>query len=167
MKLLKHIILGIFLLSVIHTFAREHKKILVLHSYHQGLQWTDNVNKGIGLVIDSLGNDIEIDYEYLDTKRNPSTEYLNKIIELYNLKLHSIKYDVIIVSDNNALSFIKDHREKYFKNTPIVFCGINHFTNDLIDGLNNITGITETVDLKGIVNLVLSTRPKDQKYCCY
>uniref|UniRef100_UPI0035677C6D ABC transporter substrate binding protein n=1 Tax=Ancylomarina sp. TaxID=1970196 RepID=UPI0035677C6D len=65
----------------------------------------------------------------------------------------------IIVSDNNALSFVKDHRKKYFQNTPIIFCGINHFEDELIAGLNNITGISEAVDLEGIVDLVLSTRP--------
>jgi len=104
----------------------------VLHSYHQGLQWTDNVNSGIKKVMDSLGSEFELDYEYLDTKRNPSLEYRNKIIELYDLKLQKQNYDAIIVSDNNALSFVKDHRKKYFQNTPIIFCGINHFKNELI-----------------------------------
>jgi len=130
-----------------------------LHSYHQGLQWTDNVNSGIQEVMDSLGNQFELDYEYLDTKRNPSLEYLNKIIELYDLKLQKERYDAIIVSDNNALSFVKDHRQKYFQNTPIIFCGINHFKDALIQGLNHITGIAEAVDLEGTVDLILSTRP--------
>ncbi|MBI9035232.1 MAG: GAF domain-containing protein [Bacteroidales bacterium] len=131
----------------------------MLHSYHQGLQWTDNVNSGIQEVMDSVGNQFELDYEYLDTKRNPSLEYLNKMTELYDLKLLKEKYDAIIVSDNNALSFVKDHREKYFQNTPIIFCGINHFQDKLIAGLNNITGVAEAVDLEGIVDLVLNTRP--------
>lgn len=109
--------------------------------------------------MDSLGSEFELDYEYLDTKRNPSLEYLNKIIELYDLKIQKEKYDAIIVSDNNALSFVKDHREKYFQNTPIIFCGINHFKDDLITGVKNITGIAEAVDLEGTVDLVLSTRP--------
>ncbi len=109
--------------------------------------------------MDSLGNTFELDYEYLDTKRNPSIEYINKLIELYNLKLQKVKYDAIIVSDNNALSFVKDHRKKFFQNTPIVFCGINHFKDQLIDGINNITGIAEAVDFKGIVDLIISTRP--------
>jgi signal transduction histidine kinase/ABC-type uncharacterized transport system substrate-binding protein len=140
-------------------FSSERKKILILHSYHQGLQWTDNVNEGIQEVMDSLGNRYELNYEYLDTKQNPSTDYLNKLTELYDLKLEKAKYDAIIVSDNNALSFVKNHRNKYFKDTPIIFCGINHFKNEFIEGLDNITGVAEVVDFEGTINLVLSTKP--------
>jgi len=159
MKLIHYIALVCILFLSLQSFSSERKKVLVLHSYHQGLQWTDNVNSGIQNILDSLGSEYELDYEYLDTKRNPSLEYLNKIIELYELKLQKENYDAIIVSDNNALSFVKDHRKKYFQNTPIIFCGINHFNDELINGLHNITGIAEVVDLEGTVDLVLSTRP--------
>ncbi len=46
------------------------QKILVLHSYHQGLEWTDNISSGIQTVFEPLDKDYEIYYEYLDTKRN-------------------------------------------------------------------------------------------------
>ena len=150
MKLIQYIALSCFLFLSLQSFSSERKKVLVLHSYHQGLKWTDNVNSGIQNVFDSLSSEFELDYEYLDTKRNPSHEYLNKIIELYNLKLQKEKYDAIIVSDNNALSFVKDHRKKYFQNTPIIFCGINHFKEEMIEGLNNITGIAFTIKLTTI-----------------
>ena len=110
MKLIHYIALSCFLLLSLQSFSSERKKVLVLHSYHQSLQWTANVNSGIQNILDSLGSKFELDYEYLDTKRNPSLEYLNKIIELYDLKLQKENYDAIIVSDNNALSFVKDHR---------------------------------------------------------
>lgn len=160
MKLKHYIALGCFLLLSLQSFSSERKKVLVLHSYHQGLRWTDNVNEGIQNVMDSIGGKVELDYEYLDTKRNPSLEYLNKLIELYDLKLQREKYDAIIVADNNALSFVKDHRTKYFQNTPIVFCGINHFNDELIEGLDNITGVAEEIDWDGVIDLILKTRPE-------
>ncbi len=160
MRFLQYLTFVIFMFCSIHGYAVERKKILVLHSYHQGLQWTENVNRGIQEVMDSIGGQFELDYEYLDTKRNPSEAYLNKLIELYDLKLQGEKYDVIIVSDNNALSFVKDHRTKYFQNTPIVFCGINHFKDEMIEGLDNITGVAEEVDLDGVIDLILKTRPE-------
>lgn len=159
MKLIAYFIFSFFLFISAHGFSSERKKVLVMHSYHQGLQWTDNVNKGIQEVMDSLEDGYELDYEYLDTKQNPSTEYLQKLGELYDLKLEKEKYDAIIVSDNNALSFVKDHRDKYFKDTPIIFCGINHFKNEFIEGINNITGVAEVVDFEGTIDLVLSTKP--------
>ncbi|BAX81433.1 ABC transporter substrate binding protein [Labilibaculum antarcticum] len=160
MRYLNYIIFSLLLFISINGYSIERKKILVLHSYHQGLKWTDNVNRGIQEVMDSLGNKFELDYEYLDTKRNPSAEYLNKIIELYDLKLQREKHDAIIVCDNNALSFVKDHGGKYFKNTPIVFCGINHYRDGLIEGMTNITGVAEEVDWDGAIDLILKTRPK-------
>ncbi|WP_461633263.1 ABC transporter substrate binding protein [Labilibaculum euxinus] len=159
MKYLKYIFFLLFLFASINAYSIERKKILVLHSYHQGLKWTENVNIGIREVMDSLGNKFELDYEYMDTKRNSSKEYLDKITELYDLKLQREKYDAIIVSDNNALSFVKENREKFFKNTPIVFCGINHFKDEMIEGLNNITGVAEEVDWDGAIDLILRTRP--------
>lgn len=148
-----------FLFYSFLVYSGNRKKILVLHSYYQGLRWTDNVNLGIQSVLDSVGNKYDVDYEYLDTKRNPSPEYLEKLTELYELKLSKQKYDVIIVSDNNALSFVKKHGEKYFGQSPIVFCGINHFKDEMIDGMSNVTGIAEEVDWDGVIGLILTTRP--------
>lgn len=159
MRYLNYIVFFLLLFFSISSYSIERKKILVLHSYHQGLKWTDNVNLGIQEVMDSLGNKFELDYEYLDTKRNPSKEYLDKIIELYDLKLRGEKYDAIIVSDNNALSFVKNHGKTYFNNTPIVFCGINHYRDDLIKGMTNITGVAEEVDWDGAIDLILRTQP--------
>jgi len=163
MKYLKFAVLFLILFSFFDAFSGNRKKVLVLHSYHHGLRWTDNVNRGIREVMDSLGNRVELDYEYLDTKRNPSEEYLKKIIELYDLKLQREKYDAIIVSDNNALSFVKNHGQKYFNKTPIVFCGINHFKDEMIEGISNITGVAEEVDWDGVINLILKTRPSTNK----
>ena len=110
-----------FCLFPLSAEAARKQKILVLHSYHQGYEWTDNISSGIQAIFEPLDKDYEMYYEYLDTKRNPSEEYLNKLIELYDLKLQREKYDAIIVADNNALSFVKDHRTKYFQNTPMAY----------------------------------------------
>jgi len=162
MRVFVYTLFFLMFFSSFQSLSQERKKVLVLHSYHQGLRWTDNVNKGIQEIMDSIGNKFEIDYEYLDTKRNPSQAYLDKLIELYDLKLEKESYDAIIVSDNNALSFVKEHGTKFFKNTPIVFCGINHFNVDMIDGIKNITGVEEEVDWDGVINLILKTSPKSK-----
>ena len=159
MRSLRNLLIIFFLFFSIAVYSNGRKKILVLHSYHQGLRWTDNVNLGIQKVMDSVGNKYVIDYEYLDTKRNPSPEYLDKLIELYDLKLTKEKYDAIIVSDNNALSFVRNHGHKYFEKAPIVFCGINHFKDEMIEGMQNITGVAEEVDWDGVIDLILTTRP--------
>lgn len=48
----------------------ERKQVLLIHSYHNGYKWTDDITRGIR---DGLGGDENIDLriEYLDTKRFP------------------------------------------------------------------------------------------------
>ncbi|MFA8433321.1 MAG: ABC transporter substrate binding protein [Marinifilaceae bacterium] len=159
MRCFRVVLLLIFLFHSMLSFASARKRILVLHSYHQGLQWTDNVNKGIQEVLESLVQVPEIDYEYLDTKRNPTEEYLQKLIELYDTKLDKRQYNAIIVSDNNALAFVRNHRKEYFQDIPVVFCGVNHFRPEMIKGMKAVTGVAEAVDLQGTVEMIHQTQP--------
>lgn len=134
-------------------------KILVIHSYHQGLLWTDDITKGIQEAFKDH-NDIELHFEYLDSKRNTDSLYFSALYELYRVKLHNIPYKAIIVSDNNALAFVKKYRKEFFADIPLVFCAIDQFTPDLIKGLDNITGVTEEIDFRKTVELILRFHPQ-------
>lgn len=150
--------LGILTLFLFDASARR-QKILVLHSYHQGLNWTDNITKGILSVLNQY-EDIEIQFEYMDTKRRYDEEYLKEFKKLYRLKHKGIPYNVVIASDNNALYFTRDHQEEFFKNIPIVFCSIDQFEDSLIEGMTDITGVTEFIDFKQTVEQALRLHPK-------
>lgn len=150
--------LGILSLFLFDASARR-QKILVLHSYHQGLNWTDNITKGILSVLNQH-EDIEIQFEYMDTKRRYDEEYLKEFKKLYRLKHKGIPYNVVIASDNNALYFTRDHQEEFFKNIPIVFCSIDQFEDSLIEGMTDITGVTEFIDFKQTVEQALRLHPK-------
>ena len=58
------------LLSAEETSTVRNKKILIIHSYHQGLVWTDGQDEGIREILAGQSN-IEISSEYLDSKRIP------------------------------------------------------------------------------------------------
>jgi len=60
----------------------ESKKIMVFHSYHQGLEWTDEVTKGIFSAFNPMGDSVEIFIDYLDSKRIIDPDYY---IEYKNL----------------------------------------------------------------------------------
>ncbi|RUT78333.1 sensor histidine kinase [Ancylomarina longa] len=147
----------LFFLSI-STDARR-KKILVLHSYHQGLNWTDNITKGILSVLQPEDN-LEVQFEYMDTKRQYNKEYLDAFVKLYRLKHKKIPYNVVIASDNNALYFTRDHQDEFFKDIPIVFCSIDQFQDSLIKGMTNVTGITEDIDFKQTIEQALRLHPK-------
>ena len=61
-----------FLLSL--GFCQNRKHILVLHSYNQGLDWTDSENEGIASILRPRSRDIEVYTEYMDTKRFPDDQ---------------------------------------------------------------------------------------------
>ncbi len=141
-----------FLLLSLPALA-DRPKVLVLHSYHEGMDWTDNVNRGIqDFYKDKFA---EVFYEYMDTKRNAGSEYLGKLADLYRSKFRSVNFSAIIICDNNALSFFRKNRIEYYKDVPAVFCGINNYSPSLIEGISNITGVSENTDFDSTVKLML------------
>lgn len=146
-----------FLLVSTSGWAQK-KKVLVLHSYHQGLSWTDNLTQGMQSVF-GLYQDIEVHFEYLDSKRNVDSLYFDELYQLYQTKHHNIPFEAILVSDNNALYFVREHRDEFFKGIPVVFCAIDQFSDSLIEGMDMITGVTEQIDFKKNVELILQLHP--------
>ena len=150
------IILNILLFS--NASYASKKKILVLHSYHQGLNWTDNISRGMLSVFKQF-DDLEIQFEYMDTKRNNRPEYLEEFSKLYNLKHHNIPFEAVIASDNNALEFVKKYRDTFFKDIPIIFTAIDQFDKSMIEGIKDITGVSEFIDFKKTIELALKFHP--------
>lgn len=134
------------------------QKVLVIHSYHQGLNWTDSITAGIQSVFLNQKN-VEIHFEYLDTKRNYHPEYMKELLKLYKRKLYNIPFKVVVVSDDNAFNFIREFRDIYYPNVPIVFCGVNQYNPKLLSGMRNITGVSEEVDFFRTIELMLRLHP--------
>lgn len=124
------------------------KQILIVHSYHQGLQWTDSITEAVEKTFAEAGGNYELYFEYLDTKRNSGPEYFQRLTEFEKQKtqLAELDFDLIICSDNDALNFLASNGKDLFGPIPIVFCGVNNFTPSMLQGQKNITGITETLD---------------------
>jgi len=142
-------------------FAQENKmkNILVLKSYHQGFQWDDNLVKGINSVLKPTDN-IDLRIESMDTKRIYTPDYLKNLLNFYQHKFRNIEFDLIITSDDNAFNFIRKYRNLLFPRAPVVFFGVNNFRNEDIQGLDWITGIAETMDIKGTIDTALKLHPK-------
>src|SRR5208337_151445 len=87
------------------------KHVLVLNSYHEGLSWTDGIVKGIESVFKSEkeDRDIELHYEYMDTKRYFGERYFQKLYDAYKEKYRTTHFDVVIVTDNDAFDFARKH----------------------------------------------------------
>ncbi len=148
-RLLTYFLCGLFGLSA----AVAATDVLVLNSYHKGLPWTDSITKAIEDTL-TPDDDIEIHIEYLDAWRNKLSITEPALLELLSLRYaKKSKPKLIIVSDNEALEFLRRNRS-VFAGIPAVFCGINYFTADLINGCEPITGITEHSDPAGTLSLI-------------
>ena len=62
----------------LHAETAAKKLVLVLNSYHRGLSWTDRVVDGIDSVLKN-SSDIELYYEYMDSKRFVGREQQNSL----------------------------------------------------------------------------------------
>ncbi|SIR57293.1 diguanylate cyclase (GGDEF) domain-containing protein [Halanaerobium kushneri] len=158
---IKNLIIILLLITVpflMTVDAAAKKNILVLHSYHQGLEWTDQISEGIRSVF-PYKDEVKIYYEYLDTKRNYSQKYYEKLISLYREKARIINFDAIIVSDNAAFNFILKYGEELYPQTPVIFCGVNNLNKNLLKNHEDICGIVEKAEHRKIINLILKLHP--------
>ena len=143
----------LFLFHYISVSQPNEHTILVIHSYHQGLEWTDNITKGIQEVFADR-YDVNLIFEYLDAKRNYSPEYYKALSDIYKTKALQIPFDAIIVSDNVAYSFMQQHSKNLYPNIPIIFCGVNDLDTTELKDYPNFIGIGEQADHLGTISAI-------------
>ncbi len=154
--------LVLMLLSVFSAaYAAEQKNVLILNAYHDGYQWTNDITKGVMSVLDA--NKVKVYIDYLDTKRNPGDPYQKGLDDFYRTKFKGVSFDAVVVSDDDALAFMRRNRDKMFPNIPVVFTGINWFTPEKLGGLKGITGVNEDADVQATLDLMLSLHPAVKK----
>ena len=136
-------------------------KILVLHSYNQGYEWTDRVNQGVAEI---FGVYAGLDYyvEYMDANRYSDSWYLQQLVALYGYKYANkgIHFDAVVTVDDNAFNFALEHRTSLFFDAPLVFCGVHDIAAALPAGNNNIYGIEEEKSIKETIDQALLLFPE-------
>ncbi len=143
-----------------HTaFAADSRQVLVIHSYHKGFTWTDHIDTALRKVL-GTHPEIEINSEYLDSKRRSYKEAAPPFLDFLGKKYAGRSLDAIIVSDNNALKFTAANYQRLFNEVPVIFCGINDFKPQLVRKFaRNVTGVVEKTDPAATVRLIRSLQP--------
>lgn len=139
-------------------------RILLLNSYHPSYGWTEGLVHGVlnGLAKAGMpGQDVAI--EYLDAKRYPDLAHAGSFAELLQAKYRVHAFGCIVVSDNAALEFMLDRRDRLLAGVPIVFCGINAFSPEMLRGQRGITGVAEVVDIVGTVRIAMGQHPQARR----
>jgi ABC-type uncharacterized transport system substrate-binding protein len=116
------------------------KKILWVDSYHQGYEWSDEMEKGIREVLYESGITLKI--FRMDSKRNDTGDYgWDAGIKARDAVLE-FKPDVVIASDDNAQKYLVVPHLKDSE-LPVVFCGVNWDAAIYGYPAANITGMVE------------------------
>lgn len=152
--------LGFTMAASAYEAPTDIKQVLVLNSYHPEYVWGKSVIKGIRSVIDTADVELYVRYEYMDTKHHRPGQLFPLLKDIYLRKYKGFKFDVIIASDNNALNFLIFYQEELFPDTPVVFCGINGYADEMIENRNNFTGVAEDYSIQGTLSLALNIHPR-------
>lgn len=136
------------------SHAQQH--ILVLYSYH-GNEWTKDIQSGIEHTLSEFST-LDIVTEFMDTKNYSTPDYYDLLTKFYHFKYDSLKFELVIAVDNNALDFILAHRNDLFCECPVIFCGINRFKPELLKGYTNITGVVERAEFDKTIDIAFKAR---------
>ncbi|MGD9187894.1 MAG: ATP-binding protein [Desulfobacteraceae bacterium] len=137
----------------------EKKTVLLISSYHPGFPTFFQQIDGIKSEFEN--RNIALDIEFMDSKRFYTETNLDNFYRAIAYKLSKTEaYDAIIVTDDNALTFVLDHQSELFDNIPIVFCGVNNVDKALAQNENShVTGVIEAVSMVETIELMIELNP--------
>lgn len=140
----------------------EEGRVLFISSY--SFAWTQTQLQMSGIRA-GLGEDVILDYEFMDTKRVDDDRALELFYEGLSYRLSQVEaYDAVILGDDAALKFALRYQEELFAGIPMFFEGTSG--EDLIaDAEENplITGVVETLPLEENIELGLKITPDAKK----
>ena len=128
------------------------------------MAWSRDVSHGIHETLKKSPMNVRIHEDFMDSKRFRDPQYMDAIHSIMSHKYGLKQYDLVIVSDNNALKFVLDTRSQLFENIPIVFCGINYFKPEILRGQKLITGVSENPSIREVIELAFKQFPKTDEF---
>lgn len=141
---------------------QEKKSVLYLNSYHNGYHWSDGLLAGVRSILNESSYKVDLQIEYMDAKKFNYDIISKNLHALYKEKFKNETFDIIILSDNDALNFVNQHREDLFSNIPAVFCGVNDLKESDTSG-GNITGVVEVYDFIATLEVAKTLHPEKDR----
>jgi PAS domain-containing protein len=130
-------------------------RVLILQSYYSGDVLTSRVRQGLDGAFASSGLRVEQFVEALDANRvNVTEQYLDEFAAFLKSKYLALPLEVVVVCDNDAFEFLRVRRDALFPGVPVVFLGIDDFSEQMLDGRTDITGVAGHRDDLASVEMV-------------
>ena len=147
-------------LAIAGPWGQEKKHVLLLNSYHQGMDWVDGEVAGIQEVLKAKAAPVELQVEYMDTKRVSNETHFENLRQLMEYKYRNTRLSAIIATDNDAFEFLRRYRDNLFPGVPVIFTGVNFFREESLSGLSDFTGIVETFEGGQTIGLMMQLHPQ-------
>ncbi len=114
-------------------------RVLVVHSYHPGYEWTAGVMRGLRHEL--VMREVDLQVVYMDTKRRPGEAWKQQCSRKILDDIAAWEPAVVVLVDDNAQQYVG----KILAGdgtVPIVFCGVNGDAWDYGYG-RGVTGVLE------------------------
>ncbi|USD34356.1 MULTISPECIES: ABC transporter substrate-binding protein [Vibrio] len=131
---------GLVLCLLFYASVSQAEKVLLIESYHAEYPWDVSYVKGIE---EALTQSAVLYRFQMDTKRLPKEEFEARADQALSY-YYSLQPDVVILGDDNALSYMLPRL--YKESIPIVFLGVNANPRYLLyqyRGSAKVTGVLE------------------------
>lgn len=130
-------------------------KCLFVSSYHQGLQWSDGIERALRA---TLAGRCEIRQFDMDTKRRRSEAEKRASALAAKALIEEWRPDVVIAADDNAAKYLI---QPYFRDAdlPFVFCGVNWTADAYGFPYRNVTGMIEVAPIEPMLEAATDLVP--------
>jgi ABC-type uncharacterized transport system substrate-binding protein len=141
--------------SILLPGGHKGRRMLLVHSYHQGYRWCDTITEGVRSTIEGSG--LQLDVCYMDTKRHTDDAWKVAAGHRAKQRVDRVHPDVILAADDEA--------QRYFAggylNTamPVVFTGVDADPSKYGYPAANVTGVIERAHFKESLDLAKRLRP--------
>lgn len=157
--------------SAAHTKAPEFDiyRVLFISSYHASfpsfLKQQDGLRAGFRQAGFENWN-IAVDVEFMDSKRFSYRDAATRLRNTLKAKLPMLPpYDVVVVGDDNALTFSREYAKTLLKGLPVVFLGVNDRKRAVaLSGNGSTTGVVESRSLRETIQGMRRLYPASKSF---
>ena len=143
--------------SPAHAAEEPRPNVLVVHSYHVGMAWADDVTRGLH---EQLAREAELVFTHLDIKRFPDPRREQALVAEIAAKVAISRPAVVVAIDDFAYDFLVRHRATLIPDLPLVFGGVNFWSGDRPE---QVSGVVEPNNLTDTVQLALTLHPQTRR----
>jgi len=116
----------------------EKTHVLLLNSYHFGMDWTDAETSGVREVLEKNARSVELHVEYMDSKRLADETHFENLRQLLEYKYRNTRFAAILATDNDAFNFLRRNRDQLFAGVPVIFTGVNFFRAEMLTAFEGL-----------------------------